>query len=131
GSYPMKLASAGHPVALDDANHRVFVGCRTEPMVVAMDSETGNEIAGVPIPKDVDDLFYDAKRKRLYASCGEGFVVIIRQIDADHYAVAEKVATADKARTSLFHDDSNRLFVAVPRQTGKEGPEIRVFRVRD
>jgi hypothetical protein len=76
-------------------------------------------------------LFYDAKRMRLYASCGEGFVAVIRQIDADHYEVAEKVPTADKAKTSFFHAETSRLFVAVPRQAGKEGPEIRVFRVRD
>jgi hypothetical protein len=100
-------------------------------MVVVMDMETGKEITGVPIPKDNDDLFYDAKGKRLYASCGEGFIAVIRQLDADHYEVAEKVATAKNAKTSLFDADSSRLFLAVPRQEGKPGPEIRVYRVKD
>jgi DNA-binding beta-propeller fold protein YncE len=131
GSFPVKMASGGHPLALDEANKRVFIGCRTDPMVVVMDAESGKEVAGVPIPKDVDNLFFDANRKRLYASCGEGFVAVIRQIDADHYQVVEKVPTADKAKTSFFDAETSRLFVAVPRQAGKEGPEIRVFRVRD
>jgi DNA-binding beta-propeller fold protein YncE len=130
-TYPIKMAGGGHPVALDEANKRVFIGCRTEPMVVVVDTETGKEITSVPIPKDVDDLFFDAKRKRLYASCGEGSVAVIRQNDADHYEMLEKVPTTEKAKTSYFHADSNRLFVAVPRQAGKEGPEIRVYRVRD
>jgi DNA-binding beta-propeller fold protein YncE len=130
-THPITKASAGHPIAVDEANHRLFVGCRKEPMVVVMDSETGKEIAGVPIPDGVDDLFYDAKRKRLYASCGDGFVAVIRQLDADHYELADKVPTAKQAKTSLFDADTGRLFVAVPRQEGKPGPEIRVYRVRE
>ena len=100
-------------------------------MIVVVDTETGKEITNVPIPKDVDDLFFDAKRKRLYASCGEGFVAVIRQNDADHYEMLEKVPTAEKAKTSFFDAESSRLFVAVPRPAGKDGPEIRVYRVRD
>jgi DNA-binding beta-propeller fold protein YncE len=130
-THPINIAGAGHAIALDETNKRIFVGCRTPPMVVVMDMETGKEITGVPIPKDNDDLFYDAKRKRLYASCGEGFIAVIRQMDADRYEVAEKVATAKNAKTSLFDADSSRLFLAVPRQEGKPGPEIRVYRVKD
>lgn len=131
GTHPINMAGGGHTVALDDANKRIFVGCRTAPMVVVMDMDTGKEITGVPIPKDNDDLFFDAKRKRIYASCGEGFIAVIRQLDADRYEVMEKVATAKGAKTSLFDADSGRLFVAVPRQEGKPGPEIRVYRVKD
>ncbi len=63
-SYPLKMAAANYALALDEPNHRLFIGCRKKPMVVVMDSETGAEIAGVGIPADSDDLFYDAKRKR-------------------------------------------------------------------
>src|SRR5205814_3126358 len=117
--------------ALDETNKRVFVGCRNNPMIVVLDADSGREVASVPIPPDVDDLFYDTKRKRLYASCGEGFLIVIRQSDADHYELQEKVATAAKAKTSLFDANSNRIFVAVPQQAGKEGPEIRIYRIRD
>jgi DNA-binding beta-propeller fold protein YncE len=131
-TYPVKMAGGGHPLAIDEANKRIFVGCRTEPMVVVMDSETGKEIMSVAIPKDIDDLHYDAKRKKLYASCGEGFLVVIRQLGPDKYEVVEKVATAKQAKTSLFAAESNRLFLAVPRQPDQqEGPEIRVYKVKD
>jgi DNA-binding beta-propeller fold protein YncE len=130
-SYPVKMAGGGHPLALDEANKRMFVGCRQAPMVVVMDTETGKEITGVPVPEGIDDLFYDAKRKRLYASCGEGYLAVIRQLDADHYQAAEKIATAKQAKTSLFDAETSHLYLAVPRQPGKPGPEIRVYRVRD
>jgi len=131
GTYPIASAAGGHPLALDEDNRRVFVGCRQPAAIVVLDAESGKEITSVAIPQDVDDLFFDAKRKRLYASCGEGFIAIVRQSDADHYALSEKIATVAKAKTSLFDADSGRLFLAVPRQPGKEGPEIRVYRVRD
>jgi len=129
-SYPVKMAGNAHPLALDEANHRIFVGCRKEPMLVVLDSETGKEITGVSIPNGVDDLAFDAKRKQLYATCGEGFVAVIRQVDPDKYEVSAKVPTVKDAKTSLFVPETSRLYLAVPRQPGKEGPEIRVYQVK-
>jgi DNA-binding beta-propeller fold protein YncE len=129
--YLVKMASGAHPLALDEANKRIFLGCRTEPMVVVMDSETGKEIASVAIPKDIDDLYYDAKRKKLYASCGEGFLTVIRQVSADKYELEEKISTVKSAKTSLFAADASRLYLAVPRQPNQEGPEIRVYKIKD
>jgi DNA-binding beta-propeller fold protein YncE len=129
-TYPIKSAANGHPVALDEANHRVFVGCRKEPMIVVMDTETGKEVATIPIPADVDDVYLDAKRKRLYASCGEGSIVVIEQQDADHYKEVEKVPTAKGAKTCLYVADTSRLYLAVPQQEGKDGPEVRVYQVK-
>jgi DNA-binding beta-propeller fold protein YncE len=129
-SYPLKMAAANFALALDEMNHRLFIGCRKKPMVVVMDSETGGEVTGVPIPADTDDVFYDAKRKRIYASCGEGYLAIIRQIDPDHYEMQEKLPTIKDARTSYFDPETGRLYLAVPRQPGKEGPEIWVYQAR-
>ncbi len=129
-TYPIKSASGGHPVALDEANHRIFVGCRKEPMIVVLNTESGKEVVSVPIPGDVDDLFYDARSKRLYASCGEGALAVIEQQDADHYRILEKVETAKGAKTCLYVPESGRLYLAVPRQEGKEGPEVWVYQVK-
>jgi hypothetical protein len=126
----VKLAGGGHPLALDEANHRVYVGCRKEPMIVVLDTETGAEIAGVPIPADVDDLFLDAKRNRLYASCGAGFLVVLKQLDANHCEVVEQIPTAKGAKTCYYAPEIGRLYLAVPRQEGKEGPEIRVYQAK-
>jgi DNA-binding beta-propeller fold protein YncE len=130
GSYPLHLASANYPLAVDSANHRLLIGCRKAPMVIVLDSESGKEITSIPIAGDIDDLFYDAKRKRIYASCGEGFISVIRQIDADHYEAGAKIATAKGARTSIFDADTGRYYLAVPRQSGKSGPEIWVYQAR-
>lgn len=128
--YPVKMAGGFHPLALDEANHRMFVGCRKAPMVIVMDTETGKEITSIPVPGDIDDLVYDAKRKKLYATCGEGFIAVIKQLGADSYEAGEKVATAKGAKTSHYNPEQSRLYVAVPRQEGKDGPEIRVYQIK-
>jgi DNA-binding beta-propeller fold protein YncE len=130
GHYPLRRAGSNFPMTLDEANHRILVGCRDKPMVVVLDSETGKEVAAVTIPGDTDDLFYDGKRKQIYVTCGEGFLAVIRQIDADDYELSQKIPTAKLARTCLWDAASSRLYVVLPRQPGKEGPEIRTYAAR-
>jgi DNA-binding beta-propeller fold protein YncE len=126
--FPVKAADRAYPMAVDEANHRLFLGCRKKPSVLVMDSESGKEVASVGIPEDIDDLFYDARNRRLYASCGAGFLAVIRQRDADCYEVIEKLPTAKLARTCFFDPAGGRLYLFVPRQKGQEGPTIRVYR---
>jgi DNA-binding beta-propeller fold protein YncE len=128
--YPVKKSDGAHPLALDEANHRVYLGCRKEPMVVVIDTETGKEVGSAPIPDGVDDLFFDAGRKKLYASCGDGFLAVLKVVDADHIELLEKVPTVKGARTCLQVPETGMLYLAVPRQEGKDGPEIRVYKVK-
>ena len=128
--YKVAMAGGQHPLALDEANHRIYLGCRKEPMVVIMDTETGKEIGGVKIPSDVDDLFLDAKNKRLYASCGDGAIAVLKLPSPDKLEVAEEIKTPKGSKTAYFDAATSRYILAVPRQTGKEGPEICVYQIR-
>ena len=124
---PLSLSKANYPMAFDEENHRLYIGCRDKPMLVIFDTESNKEVGSVPIPGDVDDVFYDAKRKRVYASCGEGLLAVVQVGEKDKCEVTEKITTAKGARTSLFDVDTSRLYLIVPRQEGKNGPEIRVY----
>lgn len=119
-----------YPMALDREGGRVFVGCRQPVVVLALDAGTLKELWTAETPADIDDLFYDAKRKRLYASCGEGFLTVLEERDGGRFAVAERLPTAKLARTCFFDPESGRLFLGVPRQPGKPGPEVRVYQAR-
>jgi len=74
-------------------------------------------------------MFYDAARKRIYISGGEGFLSVVEQLDADHYRLAASLPTAAGARTSLFVPDLGRLYLAVPHR-GAQGAEVRVYEVQ-
>ncbi len=125
--YALKLADQAFPLAVDETHHRLFVGCRSKPMIVVMDSESGEEVTSVPIPGDIDDVFYDAKNARLYAACGAGSLTVVRQRDADHYEALESIDTAKRARTCFFDAAGERLYLLVPRQEGEPGPTVRVY----
>jgi hypothetical protein len=58
------------------------------------------------------------------------FLVVLGWKQADRNEVVERIATGKRARTCLFDEQSGRLYVPVPRQKGKDGPELRVFQAR-
>lgn len=74
-TWPMEKFQANFPMALDETNHRLFIGCRKPARLVVLDTTAGKPVADMAISGDIDDLFYDANLKRLYLSCGEGFIV--------------------------------------------------------
>jgi hypothetical protein len=125
-SWPMETFQAGFPMALDEPNHRLFVGCRQPPRLIILDTSNGKLVAHLAVSRDSDDLFFDATRKRLYLSCGEGFIDIIEQTTPDVYKNISEVPTASGARTSFFSASLDRLYVAVPAQE-MQPAEIRVF----
>ena len=127
--WKMDAAAANFPMALDEANHRLFIGCRLPAKVVVLNTDTGSVVTGIAISGDVDDIFYDSERHRLYAICGEGYLQLIHQIDADTYEIAATIPTAAGARTGLFVPELNSLFVAVPHR-GSQTAEVRRYAVK-
>jgi DNA-binding beta-propeller fold protein YncE len=125
-TWAVKSAGANFPLALDEADHRLFVGCRRPARLVVYDTARGAQTAALEIGGDVDDVFYDAARRRLYVACGEGRVDVFDQRGPDAYTSAGRVATAPGARTCLYVPDFGRLYVAVPHR-GAQQAEIRIY----
>jgi hypothetical protein len=57
--------------------------------------------------------------------------VVLKQVDADKVEVVEKIATVKDTRTCLYVPQTGRLYLAVPRQEGKDGPEIRIYQAKE
>jgi hypothetical protein len=83
-------------------------------------------ISSIPTCGDVDDLFVDSKRDRIYISCGEGFLDVVAA-DGASYRQTAHIATAAGARTSLFVPELDRLLLAVPAK-GDAAAAIWIFR---
>jgi len=122
------LTFANFPMALDEAHHSLFIGCRMPSKLVVLNTDSGDVVAKIDISGDPDDVFYDRKRHRIYAICGAGKVDIIEQTDANNYKALIKIDTANGARTGLFVPERDTLFVAVPHR-GAQQAEIRAYRV--
>lgn len=122
------LAFANFPMALDEADHRLFVGCRLPSKMVVLNTDSGDVVAKMNISGDCDDLFYDTKRHRVYAICGVGKINVIDQIDPNTYRVSTTIGTADGARTGIFVSELDVLFVAVPHR-GSQQAEVRCYQI--
>jgi DNA-binding beta-propeller fold protein YncE len=116
------------PMALDEGNHRLFVGFRDPAKVIVYDTESGKEVASLNTARDIDDIFYNAANKQIYVSGGEGAVDIFKQRDTDHYDLVNRIQSAQGARTSLFVPELNQLYLAVPEHRGQEA-QIQIYEV--
>jgi DNA-binding beta-propeller fold protein YncE len=125
-TWAMESFQANFPMAHDEANQRLFIGCRKPARLVVLDSATGKPVANLVISGDIDDLFYDAARKRLYLSCGEGFLDTVEQTAPDTYTRLSQMPTSPGARTCYFAPGLDRLYLAVP-ERGSQKAEIRVY----
>ena len=122
------LSLANFPMALDEGNHRLFIGCRVPEKLLVLDTTSGREVAAEGIGGAADDIFHDAARGMIYVICGEGSIRIIEQTDADHYRTVKNIPTAAGARTGLFVPELGSLFVAVPHR-GSQQAEIREYKI--
>jgi len=58
--WPVTSALKNYPMALDEARHRLLIGCRAPARMLVIDTETAKQTASVEIVGDTDDLFYTA-----------------------------------------------------------------------
>jgi YVTN family beta-propeller protein len=125
-SWPTQGMRSNFPMAIDGAAHRVLAVFRSPPALLALSSEDAGVAAKLETCADADDLFVDAKRSRVYVSCGEGMVDVLERRGAGYGRLA-RVPTVSGARTSLFVPELDRLYVAV-RARSSEPAAIWVFR---
>jgi DNA-binding beta-propeller fold protein YncE len=110
-SWPVADLRANFPMARDAGGAFLAVVFRNPARLVLLDAASGSVKASIKTCGDADDVFLDAKRRRIYVSCGEGSVDVQQQ-EANGYQPIGRIKTASGARTSLFVPELDRLFVA-------------------
>lgn len=128
-TWAVQGARANFPMTLDEAGRRLFIGARSPALLLVYDIDSGRNVARLQIGGDTDDLFFDAKRKRIYVVCGEGRVDVLRQETPDRYVPEASLKTASRARTGQFVPEDDRLYVAAPTM-GSTPARILVYRVQ-
>jgi len=124
-TWPLGNFQANFPMALNEANHRLFIGCRNPARLAIVDTATGKLIANFAVSGDTDDLFWDAAHKRVYLSCGEGYVDILSE-DGGNFVRTAHITTRAGARTAYFAPTLNELYLAVPDRIGAPA-ELQIF----
>lgn len=129
-TWPVTMGKTNVAMAYDEANHRLFVGCRSGHIVV-FDTATGKELQALKIGEGIDDLHFDPQSKLLFAACGAGSgeLDLYKEVDADHYESAGKIPSSPGTRNGRFVPELHEYFLAVP-QHESSNAEIRVYRVQ-
>jgi DNA-binding beta-propeller fold protein YncE len=114
------------PMALDEADHRLFTITRRPPVMAVFDTIEGKQIATLPVVGESADVFYDKIRKRIYAIGGWGSVSVFQQKDPDHYELIGDVTTPPGTRTGYFYPKRDLLYLAI-QSKGSEPPEVWTY----
>jgi len=116
-TWPLPGCNSPSGLAIDRKHHRLFSVCDGNVMVVT-NSETGAQVAQVPIGRGPDAAAYDEKRGLVFSSNGEGTLTVIRQDSPDHYSVLENLKTQAGARTMALDAATGRVYLV----TAEFGP---------
>ena len=114
-------------IAFDEDGHRLFVGTRDPGKLIVLDTESGKVVSSMPAAAMVDDMAYDAQRKRIYFA-GTLFIDVFQQSDPDHHIQVGHIPTAFRAKTGVLIPELNRFYLAVPHHE-KQVAEIRIYNV--
>ncbi len=127
--WPTAPGTSPTGIAIDEQNHRLFVGCRNKLLVV-MDSTNGHIIQTLPIGERVDTTLFDAKTNTVFNSCGDGTLTVIHADSPDQYHVVENAATEPGARTLALDSKTGYLWLPTaktlpPPAPTKDNPKPR------
>ena len=97
-------------LAIDKAAHRLFSVCDDKVMAIT-DAQTGKQIARATVGDGPDAAAFDAARKLVFSSNGQGTLTVLKQDSADSYRVAETVSTQRGARTMALDPASGKVYL--------------------
>ena len=122
-----------HALALDEASHRLLTAALQPGQLMVIDADTGKVVARLPCVLGVDDLWFDAARKRLYAT-GAGSIDVFEQRDPDHYTSIANIPVGAGAGSTSLHLKSrtlDSLYMSWPNMLPQGGSEVLLFYVND
>ncbi len=116
-AWPTGSLRANYPMALDLSRTRVVAVFRHPQKIGVFDARDGRLLSSSATCRDADDVFLDAKRSRLYVSCGEGFIDVL-EARGESYVRIDRMTTVSGARTAFFAPELDRLMLGVRAITG-------------
>ena len=116
--WPLPGCEAPTGVAIDSAASRVFTSCQNGALAV-VDTNTGREVALLPIGKGSDSVAFDAARHLIFSANSIGTLSVIREMGADHYDVLPPVKTRLGARTMAVNEANGDVYLVTATPMGK------------
>lgn len=128
--WPIRGARKNLTMALDEADHRLFVVTRNPTKMFVLDTDNGRTVQVVDVPAVNDGVFWDPKRRRIYVpGAASGQVGVYQVVDPDHVEEIARVPSAVGGKSGAFSAKLDELWVAA--SPGKRvGGEVLWYRVQ-
>ncbi len=105
-------------VAYDTANKRVFVSTRGDNPALLVYDPSGKIVAEQTIGLNNDSIVFDPETKKIYTANGwDATLVIIDQVDANTYKLAEAATTRPWARTMALDPRTKKVYLVTAEGT--------------
>jgi hypothetical protein len=111
GRFSIAPGQSPSSLSIDVKNHRLFIGCRNQLMIV-MNSDTGGVLASISIGAGVDASCFDPELGLIFHSCGDGTLSVVHQDDPDHYSIVENAVTQHGSRTMALDLKTHHVFLS-------------------
>jgi DNA-binding beta-propeller fold protein YncE len=108
--WPLAPCERPSSMAIDRANHRLFIGCRSKVMAV-VNSDNGNVIVTLPIGDHVDASAFDPATGLVFNSTGEGTVDVFHEDSPDRYTAVQHIPTHAGSKTMALDAKTHQLLV--------------------
>jgi hypothetical protein len=125
-TWTLANAKGNTPLAYDEVDDLLLVGCRTPARLLVLNGKTGEEVESAPTDAGADDLFYEAKTHRAYLITGSGAVDSFSVSSTGKLQTLGVTRTAAGAKTGLLIPSQSAMYIGVP-GTGTPS-EIDVYR---
>lgn len=109
--WPIAPGESASGMAIDVAQHRLFIGCHNKLMVM-MDDTNGKVLASVPIGDGVDANAFDPGTRLAFASCGDGTTTIAKEETPEKLTVVQTLETQRGARTMALDPTTHKIYLA-------------------
>ena len=109
--WPIAPGEEASGMAMDVANHRLFLGCGNKLMVM-MDDTSGKVVASAPIGQGVDACAFDPGTGLAFSSCGDGTVTIAHEDAPDKLTVVQTLETQRGSRTMTIDPSTHKIYLA-------------------
>src|ERR1700730_9506234 len=110
-TWPLSPCEEPSGLAIDLEARRLFSVCSNNKMAV-VNADSGQVITTVAIGSGPDAAAYDAGRKLVFSSNGEGTLTVVKQDSADKYTVLANVPTEKSARTMSLDAKSHKIYLS-------------------
>jgi hypothetical protein len=123
-TWTLANAKGNTPLAYDEADDLLLVGCRAPAKILVLNGKTGEEQDSATADAGADDLFYEAKTHRAYLVAGSGAVDSFVVSATGKLQPLGVTRTVVGAKTGLLVPSQSALYIGVP---GAQS-EIDVYR---